>query len=57
MALAARGTRNLDTGEEGIHEINEQEGLWRQARRVHIESAIAGIVLTILFLFLSQQND
>ena len=45
MALAARGSRNLDAGEERIEDETIRRELRRQARKVHIESALfAGIV-------------
>ncbi len=52
MALAARGSRNLDTGEEKIQDTAALRQLRRQARRVHIESILAGAWLTALCLVL-----
>ncbi|MGH7253355.1 MAG: hypothetical protein ACREIE_06095 [Nitrospiraceae bacterium] len=50
MALAARGSRNLDTGEEKIQDTAVVRELRRQARRVHIESILAATWLTALYL-------
>ena len=50
MILAARGSRNLDTGEEKIQDPAMTMVLRRQARRVHVNSLLAGALLTVLFL-------
>jgi hypothetical protein len=42
----------MDSGEEDIKDSVEQKALRRQARRVHVESVAAGIVLTLPFLLL-----
>jgi hypothetical protein len=52
VALAARGSRNLDTGEERIQDTAVVRQLRRQARRVHIESILAATWLTALCLIL-----
>ena len=52
VSLAARGTRNMDSGEETIGDSAEQDALRSQSRKVHIESAATGIALTLLFLLI-----
>jgi hypothetical protein len=42
----------LDTGEAPVGEAGEQAALKRQGRRVHLESFIAGLLLTLPFVFL-----
>ena len=42
----------MDNGEEAISDSAEQEALRSQGRKVHIESAATGIVLTVLFLLI-----
>lgn len=51
MALAARGARNMDTGDETVEEEAEKVTLRRQARRIHVESALAAAALTALSFF------
>jgi hypothetical protein len=46
VRLAARGTRDMDAGEEPIHHSAELNVVQRQARRVHLRALIAGILLT-----------
>ena len=50
MALAARGARNMDAGDEAIEDEAEKVQLHRQARRVHVQSILAALVLTTLTL-------
>ena len=50
MALAARGARNMDTGEEAVEDEAERAQLRRQARMVHVRSVLAGAALTALSL-------
>lgn len=52
--LAARGSRNLDTGEERIEDQAVALQLRRQARRVHIESIVAAALLTLLSLVIAK---
>lgn len=54
MILAARGSRNLDTGEEKIQDPAMTSALRRQARGVHVKSLLAGALLTVLFLVISR---
>ncbi len=50
MNLAARGARNMDSGEdEFVDEVIKRQ-LQKQARRVYFESILVAIFLTILFL-------
>jgi hypothetical protein len=46
VALAARGSRNLDAGEERIEDEATRRELRRQARKVHMESALFAGLLT-----------
>jgi hypothetical protein len=52
VALAARGQRDLDTGAEAITDENELAQARRQARKVHLESISAAILLTAAVLAL-----
>jgi hypothetical protein len=48
VALAARGARNLDRGDETVSDAAERAALRRKARRVHLESILAAGALTAL---------
>jgi len=48
VVLAARGSRNLDGGEEKINDSAEADRLRRKARRIHIKVALTAAVLTVL---------
>lgn len=48
MRLAARGLRNLDSGEEKIQDRAAEMQLRSQAHGVHIQSILAALLLTIL---------
>ena len=50
MRLAARGARNLDQGEEPITDALTAGVIRRQAHRVHIQSLLVALVLTVLCL-------
>ena len=52
MSLAARGSRNLDAGEEDIESPRERSQVRRQARKVYFQSGFAAVVLTGLGLIL-----
>jgi hypothetical protein len=52
VALAARGVRNLDRGEEAITDPNELAQVRRQARRVRLEGLALAVVLTLVLLAL-----
>ncbi|MBD3297399.1 MAG: hypothetical protein GF341_01995 [candidate division Zixibacteria bacterium] len=49
MAQAARGTRNLDDGEETITDDNVVAQIRKQSAWVIFESAFGAIVLAVLF--------
>ena len=50
MALASRGLRNMDSGEEKIEDANELARVRAQARKVHLQSALFAIFVTIVVL-------
>jgi hypothetical protein len=50
VVLAARGTRNMDTGEEAVEDESECAAIRQQARKVIIESAILAAAATIVAL-------
>lgn len=50
MRLAARGSRNLDRGEETIEDMEVLAQVRRQARRVHFYALLTAIALTVLYL-------
>ena len=52
MVLAARGLRNLDSGEEKIKDRDEEMQLRRQANRVYIKATLTAIVLTLVSFYL-----
>jgi hypothetical protein len=49
IALARRGVRNLDAGEEPVSGA-EHKALRRRARNIHIKAAATGLGLTLLTL-------
>lgn len=53
MRLAARGSRNLDSGEEKIEDEVVLAQVRRQARKVQVQSFLSAAVLTVLSLALS----
>ena len=50
VALAARGLRNLDAGDEAIADPRELEQVRRQSRRVHAKALLGAGLLTLLTL-------
>ena len=50
MALAKRGLRNMDSGEEKIDDAGELDQVRAQARKVHLQSALFAIAVTVLLL-------
>jgi len=52
VALASRGLRNMDLGEEKIEDAGERERVRAQARTVHLQSAVFAIAVTIVVLLL-----
>jgi hypothetical protein len=52
VALASRGLRNLDQGDERITDAIELQHVRAQSRRVHVESALFAVALTLIVLVL-----
>jgi beta-lactamase regulating signal transducer with metallopeptidase domain len=50
VALAARGTRDLDSGQEQVDDRAATRQINRQARRVFAESILGAALLTALAL-------
>jgi hypothetical protein len=50
ISLAARGTRNLDQGEERIDDPHLNEQLRRNSQRIHRQSLITATVITLVTL-------
>ena len=50
VALASRGMRNMDSGDEQITDAIELEHVKAQSRRVHMQAAVFAIALTALVL-------
>jgi NADH:ubiquinone oxidoreductase subunit 6 (subunit J) len=50
VALASRGTKNLDTAEERITDVRELAQVKRQARRVRLEGLAVAVLLTAMVL-------
>jgi hypothetical protein len=48
--MAARGTRNMDAGEESIEDKNEIKQLRRTAGRINRRALITAIVVTVVAL-------
>jgi len=48
VALAARGLRNMDAGDEKIVDAIELDHVRAQSRKVHIQSAVLALVLTTI---------
>lgn len=53
MRLALRGRRDMDDGAEQITDAHVLHALRLQARRVHVRSVTAALVLTALFIVIS----
>ncbi len=51
MILAARGSRNLDSGEVPIQDKDVVEGFRRRARRIHTKAILTATLLTLLRLY------
>ena len=54
MNLAARGTRNMDEGNEAIENPEELSQVKQQARKVHLESVVTAALLTALSLLIPE---
>lgn len=52
MALAKRGLRNMDSGEEKIEDANELARVRAQARKVYLQSALLAVAVTLVVLLL-----
>jgi hypothetical protein len=52
VALAKRGLRNMDSGEEKIEDADELARVRAQARRVHVQSALFAVAVTVVVLLL-----
>ena len=52
VALAARGLRNLDSGDEAITDALELARIRVQSRRVHVRAALGAAVIASLFAML-----
>jgi hypothetical protein len=50
--LAARGTRNMDTGKELIEDEDVKAQLRRQARWVYLKAILAASALTVICLLI-----
>jgi hypothetical protein len=50
VALASRGLRNMDSGEEKIEDANELAHVRVQARKVYLQSALFAIAVTVVVL-------
>lgn len=50
IALAARGTCNLDTGEQEIKDSRRVERLREKARKIHLRALMMAVALTLLIL-------
>jgi hypothetical protein len=48
--MAARGTRNMDEGEEKIEDAAEVERLRSQAKRIHRRALVTAAVATLVTL-------
>ena len=52
VALAARGLRNLDAGDERIVDPIELHHVRQQSRRVHVQAALLAVAVAIFFTVL-----
>jgi hypothetical protein len=50
VALASRGLRNMDSGEEKIEDADELARVRAQARKVYLQSALFTIFVTMVVL-------
>jgi len=51
VVLAARGARNLDSGEAPVQDKDVAEGFRRRARRIHIKAILTAALLTLSRLY------
>jgi hypothetical protein len=52
VALAARGLKNMDTGDEEIRDPRELDRVRAQSRAVHIRAAVTGVVVAAVLILL-----
>ena len=52
VALAARGLRNMDDGDEEVTDLIELARMRAQSRKVHIRSVLTAVVVAVLFTLL-----
>ncbi len=50
VALAARGVRNMDAGDEPVMDAAQTQRISEQSRRVYMKSVIAAVAVTVLVL-------
>jgi hypothetical protein len=48
--MAARGTRNMDAGEEKIEDAGVVARLRDKARRIHLRALVTAVVVTLVTL-------
>ena len=56
VALAARGTRDLDSGQEQVHDPAAMRQIKRQVRKVFAEGILSAALLTALALALPRKR-
>jgi hypothetical protein len=54
VALAARGLKNMDTGDEQITDPGELKQVRSQSRGVHIRAAVTALAVAVLLTLLPQ---
>lgn len=52
VALAARGLKNMDAGEEDITDLHELARVRAQSRGVHLRAALSAVVVAAVFALL-----
>ena len=52
VALAARGLKNMDSGDEAITDPTELAQVRAQSRRVHIRAIVTAVVVAVLLVLL-----
>ena len=52
VALAARGLKNMDAGDEAVTDAGELEQMRAQSRAVHIRAAVTALAAALLLLLL-----
>ena len=54
--MAARGTRNMDAGEEKIEDENLIKQLREKARRIHLRALITAAAITLVVVLFPNIN-